>query len=137
MLRIIIGDATFEVDFPTTAGYSYRESEEHCGCAFCRNFYQALDENYPKIRDFLANFGIDAEAPDHMIPKLLQDGKIAYSPEYKVFGTMNHSICLELALDNALVTFAPAGEDTFDITVKNLVLPWVLTEPMPSANAIP
>ena len=47
-----IDDWVFDVDITATMEYSTREAAAHCDCAYCRNFYAAVDDTYPQIRRF-------------------------------------------------------------------------------------
>ena len=125
-------DDLFDVDLAATMTYSAQEAAEHCTCAFCRNFYAALDRYTPEVRPFLAWFGVDAEAPDHMIPELCDDGFVGYQPEYMVFGKMRGNTSIEIMVGNTRALFEKTGEgtDRFVITLLDLKFPWVMVEPM-------
>lgn len=57
----------FQIFEVATRKYYAREVAEHCDCAFCRNFYAAIDTAFPELRPFMARFGVHIEAPDEMI----------------------------------------------------------------------
>ena len=61
-------DWKFDVDVERTMARSALEAAEHCDCAYCRNFYATVDEENPELRYFLAEFGLDIEAPDVLYP---------------------------------------------------------------------
>jgi len=67
-MRICIDDWEFGVDMTATMAYYAGEAAEHCDCAYCRNFYQSVDKIQPQLRSFLAQFGVDVEAPDELVP---------------------------------------------------------------------
>ena len=49
-----IDDWKFDIDMERTMEYSAKEAAEHCDCAYCRNFYAAVDEHCSDLRPFLA-----------------------------------------------------------------------------------
>ena len=130
-----IDDWKFEIDMVATMEYSLVELAEHCDCAYCRNFYATVDATYPKLRPFLAQFGVEVEAPDEMMP---------YTPTfienwYAVSGTIlqkglqpffvDGTRVLPLTDDEARMnTVCP--QPRFVLAVGTMDLPWVLDEPM-------
>ena len=67
-MRLQLADWVFEIHMDATMQYSAAEAAEHCDCAYCRNFYAALDARYPDLRGILGQFGADAEAPEELMP---------------------------------------------------------------------
>lgn len=134
-----IHDWQFDVDLTTTMEYSAAEAAEHCTCAYCRNFYAAVDQAHPRLRPFLAQFGLEIEAPAELSP---------YEPtacdcDYVVKGRILRA-GTELSVDSARVFALPfeaasvpsvlpeneMDEDWFVLCVRDLFLPWVLDEAM-------
>lgn len=107
--------------------YSAKEAAEHCDCAYCRNFYAAVDSTYPELRPFLAQFGVDIEAPEELMPYTPVDCEGAYF----VFGRILCPGNYEIDIGRAHV-LAQACEDRngFLIQVMDMHFPWVLDEPM-------
>lgn len=131
-----IDDWKFDIDMTATMEYSANEAESHCDCAYCRNFYAALDGEYPNFRKFLADFGLDAEAPGELMPFDEESGML-YLGEYVVSGRIlqigNQSLCV----DGVYITPEYDSEinhtmlkPCFYLTLEGLHLPWVLDEPM-------
>ena len=137
-MRIAIGDWVFEIDFPATEAYSTSEAAEHCDCAYCRNFYASVDGHYPELRSFLAQFGVNVEAPDALMPFERADG-MDYDAFYSVHGKIISSGSLPIRIGNAevhpgrfthLQIDAHCDEPYFYLNITPIVLPWVLEEPM-------
>ncbi len=126
-----IADWEFDIDLEATMAYSAAEAATHCDCAYCRNFYAAVDIACPEARPFLTRFGLDIEAPEELMP--FDDG--TYDVTYAVCGRILHR-------GGALyVSGVPVYPDTdtnvnvacpspfFVLNIGLLRLPWVLDEP--------
>ena len=127
----------FQVFPIATRKYYAKEYSEHCSCAYCRNFYEAVDAKYPELRGFLDRFGVHIEAPDEMIsfkPTLCAN-------YYSVCGEILEQGDDPIVLDGISVepmTLEEAMVDTdldpcFFLYVSTMDLPWVLDEPMETA----
>lgn len=137
-----IDDWEFDIDMERTIEYSAAEAAEHCTCAYCRNFYAAVDEHYPNLRPFLAQFGIDIEAPDEQMPYDVQ-GEMYYDSVYMVCGRIVKTGSALIGADGVHVNPVPGSgpseaiqinhnwpEPCFALDVHTVVVPWVLDEPM-------
>lgn len=123
----------FDVDMTATMEYSTSEAEEHCLCGYCRNFYASIDDTYPQIRPFLAQFGVDPEAPDELVPYTPTLYQAYYSVSGKILKSREN-----ITLDNGLeVGIEPLEkvnintglkEPCFVISIGLMELPWVLDE---------
>ncbi len=126
-----LGDWKFDIDLDATMEYSANEAREHCTCAYCRNFYAAVDDTYPGLRPFLAQFGLDAEAPEELMPfddgvydvtyavcgKILQQGRPLYIDGIPVYPQMDSDVNIG------------CPGPYFVLSVGLFQLPWVLDEP--------
>jgi len=56
MKKIKIYDYEFNVDVNLTKQYYKRNTI--CDCAVCENFYETVQKHYPKLDDFLKQFGV-------------------------------------------------------------------------------
>ena len=124
----------FEVDMVRTMEYSAAEAAEHCTCAYCRNFYAAVDAHYPGLRAFLGQFGVDIEAPEEQLPYDCCGG-IIYDSSYRVYGKVLSKGNGELLADDVVIRVnedADGGEENNSLLSLefDLSLPWVLDEPM-------
>lgn len=133
-----IEDWKFDIHMAATMEYSANEAADHCTCAYCRNFYAAVDDTYPNLRPFLAQFGLDIEAPDELMPYDV-DKKMWYDGIYAVSGKILSTGSSDLVCDG--IRIDPKQEHELHVTigcatpcfflnVGTLILPWVLNEPM-------
>lgn len=124
-----IDDWKFDIDMARTMEYSAAEAAEHCDCAYCRNFYAAVDGKYPDLRPFLAQFGLNIEAPEEMCP--FAGERILYDPTYKVYGSILQSGSYEMqaGLVNIVARTSADVDDYFLLDCYEVFLPWVLDEP--------
>ncbi len=129
---INIADWEFDIDLQRTMAYSHAEALAHCDCAYCRNFYLAVDNAYPQLRAFLTQFGVDLEAPDELMPYDV-DGRMLYEGTYVVFGRIRKPGKQGFAFGNA--SLLPMEEDGYDfeepyfvLTLERIILPWMLDE---------
>ena len=130
----------FQVFDVATRKYSTREAAEHCSCAWCRNFYAAVDGKYPNIRPFLNKFGVHIEAPDEMM---------AFSPTqcanyYTVCGSILErgegsiqvdGIPIEPQTAEEAMVNTECPQPCFFLYVGCMTLPWVLEESMEGADS--
>lgn len=133
---IEIDDWKFDVDITATMEYSAAEAAEHCDCAYCRNFYAAVDDTYPKLRPFLARFGLNIEAPDELMPydvskEMWYDGTYAVRGRILAEGSSAIQIGeayihpeIDSQINHSLL------EPCFYLFLDSVVLSWVLDEPM-------
>lgn len=129
----------FSVNLTETMKYSAAEAAEHCTCAYCRNFYASVDSKYPNLRPFLAQFGVDIEAPAELSPyeptvcacdyvvkgSILKSGR-----EFMVDGALVYAMPFSDASVPSVLPEAENEKDWFVLCVRNLFLTWVLDEPM-------
>lgn len=131
-----IEDWTFNIDMERTMEYSAAEAADHCDCAYCRNFYESVDQVYPELRPFLAQFGLNIEAPDEQMPYDM-DGKMYYDSLYMVCGSITQSGVRPILLGNVLIRPSicvecnhSCSEPNFALEVESVILPWIMDEPM-------
>ena len=142
-----IDDWIFDTDVTATMAYSAQEAAEHCDCGYCRNFYAAVDSVYPELRPFLTQFGIDVEAPDCMSPIPYSEEAGGYDPEYIVIGRLVQQGSFEIDMGKLHILAEvpkkgaypydrlPKGTPCFMLYVNNMILPWVLNEPMDTVES--
>jgi len=125
-LILSFGDWQFQVDVDATSertrGYSY----EHCQCAYCKNYYDAIDTAYPELRPAMEQFGIHLEGPCELMP---------FEPTlmlacYRVDGQI-----LQWGKSRLYVSGIPiipeSGDDkTFLLWIGELELPWLQEQAM-------
>lgn len=133
-----IDDWIFDVDVAATMEYSAIEAAEHCTCGYCRNFYATVDTVYPELRSFLAQFGVDIEAPDELMPydgvnEIVCDGFYAVSGRILQVGKKPLKAAdteIYSEQHNALHINTSCPSPYFFLNFEKLTLPWVLEEPM-------
>lgn len=137
---IEINDWKFQVFDVATRKYYAREAAEHCNCAYCRNFYAAVDCQYPDLRSFLARFGVHIEAPDEM----MSFTPTTCSNYYAVCGRILEQGSEPITVGGVTVEPETAEQATvntrcpepyFLLYTGVMTLPWVLDEPMEEANS--
>jgi hypothetical protein len=132
-MKIRFEDWVFDVDLSATMNYYAQEVSEHCTCGYCRNFYAAVDDRYPNLRSFLAEFGVHIEAPDELClyEPTIMDGY------YAVCGEIIHHGRQPICIDGLSIV-AEAGDlnvnsgcpaPVFFLHTGFIELPWVLDEP--------
>ena len=133
-----IDDWKFEIVMERTMAYSAGEAAEHCDCAYCRNFYAAVDGKYPELRPFLAQFGIDIEAPDELMPFDFPQ-EMLYDGFYAVCGRILQSGKAQICVSDVQIRpyqysdlhiNAGCKPPYFFLNLSDIMLPWVLDEPM-------
>ncbi len=133
MVQLRIDDWLFEINMTRTMAYSAEEAEGHCTCDDCRNFYAAVDDHHPQLRPFLAQFGIDVEAPEQMSPVAISKDRIDYDPSYIVFGRILSHGTFNMAAGKASFV-AQADGDRFWLHTYDVSMPWVLDIPFPGGE---
>lgn len=129
-----VNDWEFDIDMERTMAYSAAESAEHCNCAYCRNFYETVDVHCSQLRPFLAQFGLQIDAPDELMPYDVAD-RIWYEGKYAVFGKINVFGKDRIFLEN--VSIWPMKDASFTLegayfvlNLEDMDLPWALQEPL-------
>lgn len=139
MMQIEKGNHRFSVDVEKTKEY-YNE-HSLCNCVCCLNYYEQIANELPKLKDFLADFGVDISKPDEIM-SVENEGFIDYlNVDYTVCGNVINMSEYEIDINdnlflNVIVTegFASPNEQTgdyFTLSVTNIKLPWVLDMPFP------
>lgn len=135
-------DWKFHVDMERTMEFSANEAREHCDCAYCQNFYEAVDIHYPELRQMLASFGLDIEGPQELLPYDF-DGKMYYDSGYVVYGQILHigkepifvnglhiHPVSDMGAHDAIHISHDCSDPCFVLDIGTVVLPWVLDEPL-------
>lgn len=103
-----------------------------------QNYAQLIQGRYPKLEDFLSQFGIDITKPDKA-PCRGEGGLITYDPIYTAIGSWDNPQEIALTLHfgplPATVEEAKPSSDSacshLQISVAGITLPWELQEPCP------
>lgn len=123
---ITIADWEFDVDPEATLIRTMQYSTDHCTCAYCRNYYETIDEAQPRLRPVLGKFGIAMEGPCELMP-LEPNIMLAC---YRVDGAILKSGQTRIYVDDVRIAPEPCENGTFLLWVGEVVLPWNQNEPM-------
>ena len=131
-----VSDWTFDVDVSATMEYSAHVWEDHCTCGYCRNFYETLDGEYPQLKSFLRQFGMNSLTPEEMSP--IEPTLCLVS--YCISGTIVKRGVYPIDIGGVVLSVStheenplyepPFGKPFFVLTTGLLELPWVLDEDM-------
>ena len=140
-MTIRIADWIFDVDVSATMSYSAGVWADHCTCGYCRNFYETLDGEYPQMKPFLEQFGMNSLTPEEMSP--IEPTLCIVS--YCMSGTIVKHGIYPIDIGGVVFTVStheenplykpPFGEPFFVLTTGLLELPWVLDEPIEEAES--
>ena len=132
-------DYVFDVDVEKTK--EYYSSKTLCDCDECRNFYRQAENTFPKIKDFLLDFGIDIVRPEESC-STYDKGKVSYhAVSYTAIGECiqcgqyefdieDGGLFLNLVINkNPVFPHEQEDRQCFEIVVYNIELPWVLETP--------
>lgn len=127
----------FSVDIDKTK--KYYKTHSLCDCALCRNYYAQIKTKFPKLNDFLSEFGVDISRPDEIM-SLETNNKVEYiNVDYTVYGNIKQMGEYEIDIHDDLFLsiivkngYSSPNEQTgeyFTISVMQIDLPWILDEP--------
>lgn len=138
MKTIEVDDWKFSVDVEKTK--EYYKNISLCDCPNCRNFYAQIEEKLPKLKDFLSEFGVDVSRPDENASIECEDSIDYLSVDYTVCGEIIEVGKYEIDIYDNLFLSIVVNDDCvcpneqtgkyFTFTVFQIVLPWVLDEPL-------
>lgn len=120
------GGWKFRLDVAATMEHTTKNSTDHCDCAYCRNFYGAVDGTYPDLRPFLGKFGIYLDGPSEVMP--LEPTLILTC--YRVHGEVLSRGGGDFWLGGVRFTVENGDDGTFLLWVGELDIPWILEEDM-------
>ncbi len=121
-----LADWRFRVDIEATSEQTQKNSSDHCECAYCKNYYEAVDIAHPKLRPFLSEFGVDLSGPSELMP---------FEPTlmmacYRVQGKIEQWGQTELFVGGIPIVPETSDDGTFLLWVGELELPWIQNEPV-------
>lgn len=123
---IALLDWKFEVDIGATWAHTTSNADDHCLCAYCKNYYETVDREYPQLVVFLRSFGIDFCGPSELMPFTPTLMLACYRVQGKIlqWGT-NPLLC------NGIPILPEAADrNSFFLWVGELELPWLQAEAM-------
>ena len=128
-------DWVFDVDIPATMDYSAHIASDPCACGYCRNFRQTIEGEYPELKAFLEQFGMDCKTPEEMSP--IEPTLCMAS--YCIGGSVVKRGIFPIDLGGVVLSVPehpdplyhpPCGIQFFVFNTGFLDLPWVLDEDM-------
>lgn len=123
--RITLADWQFSVDADATLSHTIECSLDHCTCAYCRNYYEAVDQAHPELRSVLAKFGIDLNGPSELMP--FEPTLVAAC--YRVSGQIEKAGQTRLHVQGVPLRPEPADDASFFLWAGEMELPWLQEEP--------
>lgn len=144
MTTIKKNEYVFSVDIEKTK--EYYKTHSLCDCEECRNYYKQIKYKFPKLNDFLSEFGIDISKPDECFG-VDMDNYIDYiNVDYTVCGSVKvlgeseidifDDLSLKVVITDGFVSPNEQTGEYFTISIMNIELPWVLNEPFPKSIAL-
>ena len=65
----------------------YRDYDEICDCAYCRNYIREIKKAYPDLTSYLEKIGVDIEKPFETSPGEPENGYLEYlGAQYIIIG---------------------------------------------------
>ena len=125
-MTITIADWEFSVNAEATLMRTMQYSTDHCTCAYCRNYYETVDQAQPRLRPVLGKFGIAMEGPCELMPL---EPTILLSC-YRVDGSILRKGQTHIYVDAVRITPEFESDATFLLWVGPMELPWMQDEPM-------
>jgi len=134
-LLIQLGDWELDVDVKTNMSFSVAQAQDNCRCAYCCNYYGAVDSAYPNLRPFLMEYGVDINGPDELSPF----EPTIYEAVYIINGIILKKGTNNIRVDGIPVIIRDSADSDmeterplpyFTFTVGLMELPWIMDEPM-------
>ena len=118
-------DWRVQVDVDATRKHTSENAKDHCGCAYCKNYYEMLPLSHPGLCAAMSRLGIDPMGPSELMP---------FTPElylacYRIKGRILRWGRSALAVGNIPIVLENGGLDSFFLWAGEMELPWVQTEP--------
>lgn len=119
-----LADWRFRVDVEATRTQTTKNASDHCECAYCNNYYEAVSTVCQRLRSFLWEFGIHIAGPSELMP---------FEPTlmlacYRVQGKILDWGKTELFVDGIPITPEAEEDGTFLLWVGEMELPWLQEE---------
>lgn len=116
----------FRLDIEATRRHTKKNAADHCSCAYCRNYYDAVEGLFPDLRNFLQQFGVNYQGPSELMP---------FEPTlmlacYRIKGKILKWGKDPLFAQGIPVLPEAADEESFFLWVGELEIPWLQVEPV-------
>ncbi len=131
MVTVCKDGYVFEVDVEKTK--DYYKSHSLCECEYCQTFYSQIDGKFPKLEQFLSEFGVDVKKPDETFP-LEEETVVDYiQVDYTVCGKVTtmgkyeidiyDGLFLSISVTDGFVSPNEQKGDYFTFSVFGIELP--------------
>ena len=120
-----LADWRVEVNLEATRQQTTENASDHCGCAYCSNFYETLPRSYPGLCAALTRLGINPMGPSELMPFT----PTTYLACYRVQGQILRWGRSELAVGGIPIMQEAAEDGTFLLWAGEMELPWIQPEP--------
>lgn len=119
-------DWRFRVDVEATKEHTAQNASDHCECAYCHNYYEAVEMEYPELTSFLARFGVNFHGPLELMP---------FEPTlmlacYRIYGEIVKWGRESLSVNGIPVCVETAENGTFFLWVGEIPVPWLQEQAM-------
>ncbi len=137
---MIIQKQNCKMDIDVEQTKAYYASHSLCDCPSCRNYYAQVKDRFPLLDEFLLELGVSIDRPDQL-SSVESDKETQYLfASYTVCGKIleldkheidlnDGNLFLSIVIDDSCIP-NDQKTDYFAVTVYNIVLPWVLNEPL-------
>lgn len=107
----------------------------------CKNYYTQIKGKFPKLEEFLSEFGVEISQPDEIFSVDVNDtidyiqvdytvcGKIATMDQYEI--DIYDNLFLSIAVTDGFASPNSQKGDYFTFSVFGIQLPWILEKPFP------
>ncbi len=123
-MELSFGDWLFQVNREETFAVTTRNSQDHCTCGYCQNYYDAAPLAYPEFPEFLSCFGVEFHGPSEVMPFL----PTLVLTCYRVQGRILRFGKQPLVAGGVFITPEPADEHSFFLWAGEMELPWIQEE---------
>lgn len=119
-----LADWKIQVDVEKTRAHTQANAKDHCSCAYCKNYYEALRVTYPGLCVALSRLGIDPMGPSELMPFT----PTLYLACYRVSGQILSWGKSALAAEGVPIMPETADGESFFLWVGEAELPWLQPE---------
>ena len=109
----------------------YKDYDDLCDCAYCKNYIKEIRKAYPDLADYLDKIGVDIEKPFEAMPGEPSGGYIEYlGAQYIIIG--NKDDFRKVKLGELTIDLAESFPDTglavnhFVIEIYPIKLKWTI-----------
>ena len=120
-----LADWRFEVNVEETRRLTTKNAADHCECAYCKNYYEALSATYPGLCVALSRLGINPMGPSELMPFTPTLFLACYQIQGKILCWGKSA----LAVNAIPIVPEAADEDSLYLWVGEMELPWIQEEP--------